>query len=66
MGYNLAELPQSEREQLQAEKIAAYLAWQEQQGQLNSAQVQQQIAQQPAALRPYCLKKFNEYRQRFS
>jgi hypothetical protein len=66
MGYNLAELPHSEREQVQADKSAAYLAWQEQQGQLSPAQVQQQIAQQPTALRPYFMKKLNEYRQRLA
>lgn len=66
MGYNLAELPHSEREQLEAQKSAAYLAWQEQQGLLNSAEIQQQIAQQSAALQPYFMSKLNEYRQRFS
>lgn len=66
MGYNLAELPHSEREQLQAQKSAAYLAWQEQQGLLNSAEIQQQIAQHSAEFQPYFLSQLNEYRQRLA
>ncbi|WP_253306501.1 hypothetical protein [unidentified bacterial endosymbiont] len=66
MGYNLSDWQHSEREQLQAEKSAAYLAWQEQQGQLSPAEVLQQIAQQSAALQPYFMSKLNEYRQRLS
>jgi hypothetical protein len=66
MGYNLADLPHDKREQLQAEKRAAYLAWQEQQGQLSPAEVLQQIAQQSAELQPYFRSKLNEYRQRLA
>ncbi|MEW9809988.1 MAG: DUF3283 family protein [Candidatus Symbiodolus clandestinus] len=62
MPYNLAELPIEAREQLQLEKSAAYLAWQEQQGKLTAAAVQQQIAQQPEALRAYFIEQFNRYR----
>lgn len=65
MGYNLADWPHDEREQLQAEKRAAYLAWQEQQGQLSPAEALQ-IAEQSAELQPYFRSKLSEYRQRLA
>lgn len=66
MGYNLANLPQNERDQLQADKTAAYLAWQELHGQLSTAQVDQQAAQQPASQRQYYLGRLTEHRRRLA
>ncbi|MGN5136618.1 DUF3283 family protein [Aeromonas veronii] len=63
MTFNLARLPEGDRQRVQLYKQAAYLVWRCRLGLASRADVAKAITQQPAEYQEYFRDRLNHYRE---
>lgn len=63
MTFNLARLPEGDRQRVQLDKLAALLVWQCRRGLVTRSEVAQAITRQPAEYQAYFRSRLNHYRE---